>query len=67
MCMFSCSVVSDSAMLWTVAHQATLFMGFPRQEFWSGLPFPSPIYHNTDTNMGSSAELRGKMEKQKKI
>ena len=27
---------------WTVAHQAPLFMGFPRQEYWSGLPFPSP-------------------------
>ena len=26
----------------TVAHQAPLFMGFPRQEYWSGLPFPSP-------------------------
>ena len=25
----------------TVAHQASLFMGFPRQEYWSGLPFPS--------------------------
>ena len=27
---------------WTVAQQALLFMGFPRQEYWSGLPFPSP-------------------------
>ena len=27
---------------WTVAHQALQFMGFPRQENWSGLPFPSP-------------------------
>ena len=27
---------------WTVAHQASLSMGFPRQEFWSGLPFPYP-------------------------
>ena len=26
---------------WTVAHQAPLSMGFPRQECWSGLPFPS--------------------------
>ena len=25
---------------WTVAHQAPLSMGFPRQENWSGLPFP---------------------------
>ena len=28
--------------LWTVAHQAPLSMGFPRQEYWSELPFPSP-------------------------
>ena len=37
----SCSVVSDSATPWTVAHQAPLSMGFSRQEYWSGLPFPS--------------------------
>ena len=29
---------------WTVAHQAPLSMGFSRQEYWSGLPFPSPGY-----------------------
>ena len=28
--------------LWTVAHQAPLSMGFPRQEYWSGLSFPPP-------------------------
>ena len=28
--------------LWTVAHQAPLSMEFSRQEYWSGLPFPSP-------------------------
>ena len=27
---------------WTVARQAPLSMGFSRQEYWSGLPFPSP-------------------------
>ena len=27
---------------WTVAHQAPLSMGFPKQECWSGLPFSSP-------------------------
>ena len=26
----------------TVAHQAPMSMGFPRQEYWSGLPFPFP-------------------------
>ena len=30
------------ATLWTVAYQAPLFTGFSRQEYWSGLPFPSP-------------------------
>ena len=30
----------------TAAHQAPLLLGFSRQEYWSGLPFPSPdIYH----------------------
>ena len=27
---------------WTVAHQAPLSRGFPRQEYWSGFSFPSP-------------------------
>ena len=27
---------------WTAAHQTPLSMGFPRQEYWSGLPFPPP-------------------------
>ena len=27
---------------WTVAHQALMSMGFFRQEYWSGLPFPTP-------------------------
>ena len=29
---------------WAVAHQASPSMGFSRQEYWSGLPFPSPGY-----------------------
>ena len=32
----------DSATPWTVAGQAPLPMEFPRQEYWSGLPFPFP-------------------------
>ena len=27
---------------WTIAYQAPLSLGFSRQEYWSGLPFPSP-------------------------
>ena len=40
--LFSCSVVSDSVMPCTVARQAPLFMELSRQQYWSGLPFPSP-------------------------
>ena len=41
----SCSVMSDSVALWTVAHQAPLSIGFFRQEYWNGLPFSdSPCY-----------------------
>ena len=36
------SVMSYSATPWTVAHQAPLSVGFPRQEYWSGLLFPPP-------------------------
>ena len=36
------SVVSDFVTPWTVDHQAPLSMEFFRQEYWSGLPFPSP-------------------------
>ena len=42
----SCLVAKSCLTLlwtpWTVAHQDLLSMGFPRQEYWSGLPFPSP-------------------------
>ena len=34
--------MSDSETLWAVAHQASLFMGFSRQDYWSGLPCPPP-------------------------
>jgi len=27
---------------WTAAHQAPLYMGISRQEYWNGMPFPSP-------------------------
>ena len=37
--------MSNSATHWTVACQAPLSMGFPRQECWTGLPFPSPGDH----------------------
>ena len=36
----SLSRVPLSGTPWTVAHQAPLSMGFPRQEYWGGLPLP---------------------------
>ena len=39
---FSC--VRLFATLWTVAHPAPWSMGFSRQEYWSGLLFPPPVY-----------------------
>ena len=40
--LFSCLVVSGSFMTpWTVAHQASLTIEFSKQEYWSGLPFPT--------------------------
>ena len=41
-CVHACSVVSDSAMPWTVALQGPLSTEFSKQEYWSGLPFPPP-------------------------
>ena len=44
LCVCTCahSPVRLFATPWTVAHQAPLSMGFPRQEYWSGLPIPPP-------------------------
>ena len=36
-------ILSNSATPWTVACQAPLSREFSRQEYWSGLPFPSPV------------------------
>ena len=35
-----CPTLCDPS--WAVVCQIPLFMGFPRQEYWNGLPFPSP-------------------------
>ena len=40
---------------WTVAYQAPLSMGFSRQEYWSGLPFPSPDLPDSGIEPGSPA------------
>ena len=42
-CMHECLVVSNSFVNpWTVAHQGPLSMEFSKQEYWSGLLFPTP-------------------------
>ena len=42
MCVCELNHVWLFATLWTVAHQAPPSLGFSRQEYWSGLPFPPP-------------------------
>ena len=53
---FCCCLVAQScglsAVPWTEACQTTLSMGFPRQESWSGLPFPSPQSQFTQHMVG---------------
>ena len=39
------TVVSDSTIPWTAAYPAPLSVEFSKQEYWSGLPFPSPDFH----------------------
>ena len=43
-CVLSCLIqcAQPFATPWTIAHQAPLSMGFSRQEYWSGSPFPPP-------------------------
>ena len=56
--MLSCfSCVLFFATLWTVAHQAPLSMGFPRQEYCCGLPCSAD--KNSPSNAGDSGSLPG--------
>ena len=38
--------MSESVQTQTVAHQAPQSLGFSRQEYWRGLPFPSPMHES---------------------
>ena len=53
MCVCICAKLFSCVQLFTtpltVAHQASLSMGFSRQEYWSGLPFPSSSLENEQT------------------
>ena len=42
-CVCSFSHVRLFVVPWIVGHQAPLFMGFSRQEYWTGLPSPPPM------------------------
>ena len=73
-CTGVCGLVAKSCPTlvtpWTIAFQVPLSMGFSRQEYWSGLPFPSPgNLPNPGNEPGSPAlqtdslltELQGKL------
>ena len=60
--LFSCSVVSDSSVTpWTVAHLTPLSVGFPRQEYWSGLLWPPPEDLPDPGIEPASPELAGRL------
>ena len=50
--------MSDSATPWTSAHQAPPSTGFSRQEYWSGVPLPSP---NNDISCGKKIKHTGRL------
>ena len=53
---FSCIRLSVTS--WTMARQASLSMGFSRQEYWSGLPFPSPVMKYEVSKVKSLSHVR---------
>ena len=54
------TVVSSSFVTpWTVAYQAPMPMVFSRQEYWNGLPFPSPDYLPNPGSKFTSPALAG--------
>ena len=55
----SLSHVRLFATPWTVAYHAPLSMGFSRQEYWSGVPLPSPAEHSLNGRHSTRAVHRG--------
>ena len=51
LCVFSLSITSDSVTPRIVARQAPLSMGFPRQEYWSGLSLSPGIFLTQGSNL----------------
>ena len=63
MCVYMLSRFQLFVTPWTVAYQTPLSMEFSRQEYWSGLPFPSPgdlLNRGTEPMAPESAALAGK-------
>ena len=61
-CVLSQSVMSDSASPWTVAHRASLSKGLSLQQYWCGLPFPTPgdlLFPGIEPASPASFELAG--------
>ena len=54
----SCSRVWLLATSWTAAHQVPLSMGFSRQEYWSGMPLPSPLNLEACASLDAPFESR---------
>ena len=54
----SLSRVRLLATPWTAAHQAPPSMGFSRQEYWSGVPLPSPKYGNRGIKKKKKKDLK---------
>ena len=50
---------------WTVDYQAPLSMGLSRQEYWSGLPFPSPLSEEALQIAEKRREAKGKGERER--
>ena len=52
------SRVQLCATLWMSSHQAPLPLGFSRQEYWSGLPFPSPMHESEKVKVKTLSRVR---------
>ena len=65
-CMLShFSRVQLCATPWTAVHQASLSTGFSKQEYWSGLPFPSPGVPSIDLETVPENDIGGFVKRQK--
>ena len=65
----SLSRVRLFATPWTVAHQASPSMGFSKQEYWSGVPVPSPAsikYRSSHTNTHRHTHSQHRLENKKR-